>query len=122
MKFTSILKNNRIYFLVQLIWSVIYLGIAFYFLIVAAFSAMPLPFSGQSTQMEWVPLFLMLAELAGFIMLTVLYIIYGKKHLPEWNRKYIAVSCAVMLISFPATLIALKLLGNISNLLHIPFL
>lgn len=31
MKYTSILKNNRIYFLVQLIWSVLYLGIALFF-------------------------------------------------------------------------------------------
>lgn len=114
MAWGTILDRNRKYFLIQFLWSVVYAGIAFMLMIVAVLSNPTPVFSAAGSGAEWGAWLVFLSEAAVFLMLTVLYIVAGKKKLPGWNRAYAAVSFGVMLASVPAMLLTMRAIGEVS--------
>ena len=105
--------NSRRYFCIEALWSVIYSGVAFVIFVYAAFST---PFFSEKKGLEPAD-YVLMVELPLFIMLTIAYIIFGKKRLSEWNGKFIACSLGIMISSFPAALILLKMYGYIKLLI-----
>jgi len=109
-----ILKNKRNFFRFQFVWSVLFAGIALVGFFFFCLNGLPFTIFHSSTLSDMLLIATVILICNGFISLTVLYIMFGKQHLPEWKPSDALASFGIMFASVPAMLLIVQLLIRLS--------